>query len=165
MEPFSGQLGAEKTYDEKDDQFLLGLCGRSMMEFFSRKSRLEEAMALKPAIFVTKDGRRFQNRRDEAYFERDRKFPLDLFYEGEGRIWAAAMSGRDFMAVLVRKGMERKTALSQWEMVYPDTGSLGGGAGEFQPGPVYPVRFLGTWMVPTRDGEQLAADMEALLPQ
>ena len=159
LDPFSGQLGAEKIYEAEDDRFLSGLCGRSMMEFFSRKAQLEEAMAQKPEIFVTKDGRRFQNRRDEAYFERDRKFPLDLFYEGEGRIWAAAMSGRDFMAFLVRKGMERKTILAQWEEAYPDSGKLGPLSGEFQPGPLRPVRFLGTWMVPTRDGEKLATDV------
>ena len=66
LDPLSGQLGAEKIYEAEDDQFLSGLCGRSMMEFFSRKAQLEEAMAQKPEIFVTKDRRRFQNRRHEA---------------------------------------------------------------------------------------------------
>ena len=158
LDPFTGHLGEKKPYGAEDDQFFEELCSRSLMEFFCTRAELEKEIAKKPEQFVTKEGRRFQNRRGEAYIERDRKFPMDLFYE-EGSIYAAAMSGRDFLAVLVRKGMERKTALSQWEMVYPDTGSLGGGAGEFQPGPVYPVRFLGTWMVPTRDGEQMATDV------
>lgn len=161
----TGTLQEKKPFGAEEDAFLQGLCSRSIRAFFDLKAEMEQKMDSEPEEFLTKDGRRFQNRRNASYIERDRKFPMDLFYRREGsergkmgacRIYAVGMSGRDFMALLVKKGMERETVLADWERDYPDTGCF---EEALQPGPVYPVQFLGTWMVPTRDKERLATDV------
>ena len=64
------------------------------------------------------DGERFTNRRRESYIQRDKKFPMDLFYEN-GKIWAVLMSGRDYTGILVKEGMEENTVLKIWDEVYP----------------------------------------------
>ena len=66
------------------------------------------------------------------------------------------MCARDVTSVLVKKGMERRTVLRDWKEVYP---GMTEEDGEYQPGPVYGVKAAGTFMVPTRDGEQLATDV------
>ena len=66
------------------------------------------------------------------------------------------MCARDVTSVLVKKGMEHRTVLRDWKEVYP---GMTEEDGEYQPGPVYGVKAAGTFMVPTRDGEQLATDV------
>lgn len=140
----TGRLGEEKPFGEKENEFLQKLCSRSIAYLFEKKAAYEEKIAQKQETFIL-DGARFTDRRGEAYIQRDKKFPTDLFYEN-GKIWAVLMSGRDYTAVLVREGMEERTILKAWEEVYPDRRCFG-------------VRFLGTDFVKTRDGERLASDV------
>ena len=140
----TGRLGEEKPFGEKENEFLQKLCSRSIAYLFEKKAAYEEKIAQKQETFIL-NGARFTDRRGEAYIQRDKKFPTDLFYEN-GKIWAVLMSGRDYTAVLVREGMEERTILKAWEEVYPDRRCFG-------------VRFLGTDFVKTRDGERLASDV------
>lgn len=140
---------------EENDAFFKVLCNRSMLSFFQHRKEYESKMSSAPEVFVTENGQRFQARRGEAYFQRDIKFPMDLFHQG-GVIFAVVMSGRDYTAVLVKKGMERQTPVALWEQVFPGTIADGD---EYQPGPCFPIRMLGTFQVPTRDGEKLATDV------
>ena len=140
----TGRLGEEKPFGEKENEFLQKLCSRSIAYLFEKKAAYEEKIAQKQETFIL-DGARFTDRRGEAYIQRDKKFPTDLFYEN-GKIWAVLMSGRDYTAVLVREGMEERTILRAWDEVYPDRRCFG-------------VRFLGTDFVKTRDGERLASDV------
>lgn len=144
LEIETGCLGEEAPFGEKENEFLQKLCSRSIAGFFEKKAAYEEKIAQEPEAF-TLDGERFTNRRKESYIQRDKKFPMDLFYEN-GKIWAVLMSGRDYTGVLVREGMEDRTVLKIWDEVYPDRRCFG-------------VRFMGTESVKTRDGELLAADV------
>ena len=96
----TGRLGEEKPFGEKENEFLQKLCSRSIAYLFEKKAAYEEKIAQKQETFIL-DGARFTDRRGEAYIQRDKKFPTDLFYEN-GKIWAVLMSGRDYTAVLVR---------------------------------------------------------------
>lgn len=140
----TGCLGEEKAFKEEENSFFQGLCSRDIRGFFSKKERYEEEISRGKEGFVL-NGERFTRRREEAYVLRDRKFPLDLFYEN-GKIWAVLMSGRDYTGVLVKEGLEERTVLSRWTKAYPDENSFG-------------VCFCGTEMVQTRDGESLASDV------
>lgn len=151
----SGTWSEKCTYTEEADAEFKTLCSRSILNFFKEKAEYESKIALEPASFITESGEEFTNRRGESYIQRNKKFPMDLFYDENG-IYAVLMSGRDYTAVLVQKGRERRTALSYWENVYPGETEKDG---EYQPGPVYPVVFHGTFQVPTRDGELLATDV------
>lgn len=140
----TGNLGEERPFGETENVFLQKLCSRSIAGFFEKKAACEEKIAQEPEVF-TLDGERFTNRRRESYIQRDKKFPMDLFYEN-GKIWAVLMSGRDYTGILVKEGMEENTVLKIWDEVYPDRQCFG-------------VRFLGTEFVKTRDGEMLASDV------
>ena len=140
----TGRLGEEKTFGETENEFLQKLCSRRIAGFFEKKAAYEEKAAQEPESF-TLYGERFTNRRGESYIQRDRKFPMDLFYKN-GTIWAVLMSGRDYTGVLVKEGMEEHTILHAWDEVYPDRRCFG-------------VRFMGTDFVKTRDGEKLALDV------
>lgn len=143
------------AYTEESDIEIGILCSRSILNFFKNKAEYESKIASEPVSFVTESGDKFTNRRGESYIQRHKTFPIDLFYDGAG-IYAVLMSGRDYTAVLVKKGQERRTVLADWEKVYPGKSEKDG---EYQPGPVYPVGFRGTFQVPTRDGELLATDV------
>ena len=113
----TGNLGEERPFGEKENVFLQKLCSRSIAGFFEKKAAYEEKIAQEPEVF-TLDGERFTNRRSESYIQRDKKFPMDLFYEN-GKIWAVLMSGRDYTGILVKEGMEENTVLKIWDEVYP----------------------------------------------
>lgn len=151
----SGEWSERIPFTEKEDEEFSGLCGRSILGFFRRKKEYETEIAAKHEVFTTESQEIFTKRREDSYIQRSKKFPMDLFYDEEG-IYSVLMSGRDFTAVLVKKGMEKRTVLSRWEEVYPGESETDG---EFQPGMVYPVDFIGSFRVPTRDGEQLATDV------
>ncbi len=142
-------------YTDRENAEFMGLCSRNIQGFFENKTEYEAQIASHPKVFTTKNNEEFSKRRGEAYIQRHKKFPMDLFYDEDG-IYSVLMSGRDYMAVLVKKGQERRTVLSRWEQVYPGKAERDG---EFQPGPVWPVKFQGTFWVPTRDGEKLATDV------
>ena len=76
----TGNLGEERPFGEKENVFLQKLCSRSIAGFFEKKAACEEKIAQEPEVF-TLDGERFTNRRRESYIQRDKKFPMDLFYE------------------------------------------------------------------------------------
>lgn len=143
------------AYTEESDKELKTLCSRSILHFFREKAEYESKIASEPVSFITENGDEFTNRRGESYIQRNKTFPMDLFYDETG-IYAVLMSGRDYTAVLVKKGQERRTVLADWEKVYPEKSEKDG---EYQPGPVYPVELRGTFQVPTRDGELLATDV------
>lgn len=151
----SGAWTEWQTFTEAEDAEFAVLCSRSILDFFHKKEEYEQWIAKKPQSFTTEDQEIFSKRGEDSYIQRSKKFPKDLFYDSDG-IYSVVMSGRDYTAVLVKKGMEKRTVLSAWEEVYPEKTEENG---EYQPGPVYGVTFLGTFMVPTRDGEQLATDV------
>ena len=157
LDPETGKLCPRASYGETDEVFFAGLCSRSLREFFQHRREYEEQIAGRPESFTTKGGEVFSRRRQDSYIQRRRKFPKDLFYGKEG-IYAVCMSGRDYAAVLVLDGFEQQTVLKKWSQVYPEI-SEGGDGKKNQPAPVHPVRFLGTFFVPTRDGERLATDV------
>ena len=140
----TGCLDEEHIFGERENEFLKKLCSRSIAGFFERKAAYEEQISQKPEEFRL-NGERFTDRRGESYIQRDKKFPMDLFYKN-GKIWAVLMSGRDYTGVLVKEGMEDRTILKFWDEIYPDRRCLG-------------VHFLGTERVKTRDGEMLASDV------
>lgn len=150
-----GTFGPRSPFGEEADIYLGRLCSRSLLGFFEKKKEYETFLLEEPASFVTAGGEEFANRRGTSYIQRRKKFPMDLFYDGEG-IYGVLMAGRDFLAVLVRKGREADLGLKAWEQVYPGNPWRDG---EYQPGPVWPVHFQGTFQVPTRDGELLATDV------
>ena len=133
----------------------LRCCAISLLTFFGRKKEYEQQIADSPETFTTTEGERFARRGEDSYIERGIKFPKDFFYDEDG-IYSVIMCARDVTSVLVKKGMERRTVLRDWKEVYP---GMTEEDGEYQPGPVYGVKAAGTFMVPTRDGEQLATDV------
>ena len=133
----------EAVTEEKDAYFKI-LCSRSISEFFKNKEEYEAGIQNGEPEFWTSGGERFTNRRKESYFQREQKFPKDLFYE-DGKIYAVLMSGRDYAAVLVKDGLEDRTILAKWKELFRE--------------PVQAVQFLGTFYVDTRDGEKLATDV------
>ncbi|MDO5416342.1 MAG: CocE/NonD family hydrolase [Lachnospiraceae bacterium] len=151
----TGEWSEFLPFTPETDQFFRSLCSRSVLEFFQKHAEYETLMSQEPMSFATDDGDSYTRRRRESYFQRNRKFPKDLFYEN-GQIYAVLMPGRDYAAVLVKKGCESQTVLRQWQTVYPEQKSE---EEDFQPGPVFPVSFHGTFLVPTRDQEQLATDV------
>ena len=150
----TGKWTPWRPFSEEDDQAFALLCNRSLLGFFGRKKEYEEKIAERPETFATKE-ESFARRGDDSYIQRGIKFPKDLFYDDDG-IYSVVMCARDVTAVLVKKGRERETVLRDWEDVYPGSTEEDG---EYQPGPVYGVEAAGTFMVPTRDGEQLATDV------
>lgn len=102
----TGCLGEEKAFKEEENSFFQRLCSRDIRGFFSKKERYEEEISRGKEGFVL-NGERFTRRREEAYVLRNRKFPLDLFYEN-GKIWAVLMSGRDYTGVLVKEAWRRE---------------------------------------------------------
>lgn len=140
--------------DEEDEQFSV-LCSRSILSFFRNRKEYDERISGRPESFTTESGETFARRRDDSYYQRFKTFPMDLFFDTEG-VCYVLMSGRDYTAVLVKKGMERQAVLADWEKIFPGKTEEDG---EYQPGPVYAVECRGTFMVPTRDGEKLATDV------
>lgn len=155
LDELEGCMRDRAAFLEEEDAYFSGLCSRSIMGFFRQKKEYEEKIRTSVSAFTTAAGEKFTRRGNDSYIQREKKFPVDLFYEN-GEIYAVCMSGRDYMAVLVKKGMEEKTILSRWKEVYPEGTTKDG---EYQVGPVYPVRFLGSFGVGTRDGETLATDV------
>lgn len=144
LDPAKGVLKAPVSFTEQEDQFLMKLCSRSILSFFQNKREYEMQISANPLEFTTTNGEHFTCRRGESYYQRNQKFPKDLFFEGN-HIYAVLMSGRDFCAVLVREGWENRTILSEWTAV--------------QTGSIHPVTGPYTYQVLTRDGEQLATDV------
>ncbi len=151
----TGKWAPWRPFSAEDDQAFAKLCNRSLLTFFGRKREYEQQIAERPETWTTREGESFARRGKDSYIERGIKFPKDLFYDEDG-IYSVVMCARDSTAVLVKKGMERRTVLRDWEDVYPEMTEEDG---EYQPGPVYGVRAAGTFMVPTRDGEHLATDV------
>lgn len=152
---FTATWSEPVPFTQDADTFFLQLCSRSVLDFFQNRAEYEVLLKNEPADFVTGNGEQYTNRRNEAYFQRHKKFPRDLFYEN-GSIYAVLMPGRDYAAVLVKKGLETKTVLKQWQHVYPAQDAE---ETEFQPGCIFPVGRPKTYRIPTRDGETLAADV------
>ena len=134
----------KETFTEESDDFFKKLCSRSLLDFFKNKKEYEEKISEGADEFTASSGETFSNRMNEVYFQRQKKFPKDLFYDEDG-IYAVLMSGRDFAAVLVKNGEEDRTILSRWKKAFPE--------------PPAAVNFLGTFFVDTRDGEKLATDV------
>ncbi|HIX15459.1 MAG TPA: CocE/NonD family hydrolase [Candidatus Hungatella pullicola] len=149
----TGVFEEKRPYREEDDKAFGELCSRSLSLFFKNRKEYEQKALSLPREFTTESGEEFTLRKSGEYFQRRKKFPFDLLFR-DGKIYGVLMSGRDSCAVLVKKGMERQTPLSLWEEVYGNQEK-----GEFQPGPVYLVKFHGTFVVNTRDKEQLATDV------
>lgn len=151
----SGNWSDWSLFTDKEDGEFAVLCRRSILNFFRNKEEYETKIQEQPESFTTKNQEVFTKRQNTSYFQRNKSFPLDLFYDQDG-IYSVVMCGRDYTALLIRKGMESKTILTDWETLYPgDTEK----DGEHQPGPVYTVESKGTFWVPTRDGEKLATDV------
>ena len=142
-------LESARPAREEDWDFFQALCSRRLSFFFQERHSLEAAIEKEPDSFHMESGELFTRRRQDSYIQREKKFPMDLFYDREGtpgeRIYAVSMTCRDSCAVLVRDGREQDTVLKKW--------------GDALSAPVSPVRFAGTFAVPTRDGEFLAADV------
>lgn len=155
LDVYTGQWGQEKPFTREESLYFQKLCSRDLLEFFEEKREYEENIRKAPAEFVTAKGEEFTCRRGESYFQRNRKFPKDLFFDEDG-IYAVLMSSRDTTGVLVKKGREKKTVLKEWEKVYPRQNP---DCDQFQPGPVWPVSRPETFYVDTRDGEKLATDV------
>lgn len=140
----TGEWLCRVKYTKEEDSYFQQFCSRSLSEFFEKKEEYERKIQEGKEEFETIDGERFTNRRNESYFQRDKKFPKDLFYEN-GAIYAVLMSGRDYAAVLVKDGEEQRTILVKWMEAFRE--------------PVEPVHMHGTFFVETRDGEKLATDV------
>lgn len=153
--PGSGGWGGWIPFTDEEDKEFSVLCSRSILSFFHHKKEYDEGIFTRPESFTTEGGETFTRRRKDSYFQRFKTFPMDLFYDTDG-ICSVLMSGRDYTAVLVKKGMERRTVLADWEKIFPGATQKDG---EYQPGPVFAVETRGTFMVPTRDGEKLAKDV------
>lgn len=153
LAPETGKLGEKKVFDKETDQFFQELCGRSLLSFFAGQEEYEQLASENPKEFTTEKGEVFSLRRTGEYIQRYQKFPKDLFFQ-DGKIYAVMMSGRDTCGILVRKQKEFLTPLAEWEALYPSLSENG-----VQSGTVYSVKFLGTFQVPTRDGETLATDV------
>lgn len=97
--------------------------------------------------FLTPKGELFEQKDDNAYVQRNIKFPKDLVTRpGAGDTVAAFVTPyRDQCAVLVRDGEEDSTVLKQWT--------------RYNESPLYMVRPPVTVMMPMRDGVRLAADI------
>lgn len=121
----------KETFTEESDDFFKKLCSRSLLDFFKNKKEYEEKISEGADEFTASSGETFSNRRNEVYFQRQKKFPKDLFYDEDG-IYAVLMSGRDFAAVLVKNGEEDRTILSRWKKAFPE--------------PPAAVNFLGTFL-------------------
>lgn len=155
----TGLFGERKKFGKEEDEWFRGLCSRSLLSFFEKRAAWEALMEGGPEEFLTKEGERFFRRTDGSYIQREKKFPFDLFCDEEGEVrrgegkkrlsvYAVCMAGRDFCGVLVRAGMEGRTILREWKQ------ELGSAFGQARP-----VRFFGSFFVPTRDGERLATDV------
>ena len=155
LDVYTGQWGQEKPFTREESLYFQKLCSRDLLEFFEEKREYEENIRKAPTEFVTAKGEEFTCRRGESYFQRNRKFPKDLFFDEDG-IYAVLMSSRDTTGVLVKKGWEKKTVLKEWEKVYPRQNP---DCDQFQPGPVWPMSRPETFYVDTRDGEKLATDV------
>lgn len=144
MDLMSGKLQEKEVFTEETDRYFMQFCSRSLMSFFRNKKEYEEMIQSGVKETTLSCGETFTRRRNEAYYQRNKKFPKDLFFE-DGRIYALYMSCREYHSLLVREGYEEKTILAQWKKVYPEEP-----AG---------VKALGTFFVETRDGEKLATDV------
>lgn len=144
LDAVQGEWLSKEKFTSEEDSYFVKLCSRSMFDFFQGKKEYENLIKKGEKEFTTSKGEKFTNRRNEAYFQREKKFPKDLFYDEDG-IYAVLMSGRDYAAVLVKDGEEDRTILLKWKQTYAE-----------EPAKVCP---LGTFFVETRDGEKLATDV------
>ncbi len=144
LDCMSGEWLPKSELTKEMDDYFRNFCSRSLAEFFERQEEYEEKIRKGEKEFVTSYGERFTNRREESYFQREQKFPKDLFYEN-GEIYAVLMSGRDYAAVLVKDGYEERTILARWMEMFRE--------------PIETVHVHGTFFVETRDGEKLATDV------
>lgn len=144
LDCLTGKWFSEREYTKEEDVYFQKFCSRSLLGFFEKKAEYEANIQEGKEEFVTADGERFTNRRKESYFQREQKFPKDLFYEN-GEIYAVLMSGRDYAAVLVKDGYEERTILARWMEMFRE--------------PIETVHVHGTFFVETRDGEKLATDV------
>lgn len=140
-----------------EDDFYSALCSRSLKTILE-KLDIYQTVTDSHMDEITVDNEIFTKCRDGSYIQRIIKFPKKLVAQN-GVLYGVLMSGRDYGAVLVKKGYESMTFLTQWTELYSEHHF----SDEFSPGPIYPVHFHGTFMVETRDKEQLATDV--YLPQ
>ena len=68
----------KETFTEESDDFFKKLCSRSLLDFFKNKKEYEEKISEGADEFTASSGETFSNRRNEVYFQRQKKFPKDL---------------------------------------------------------------------------------------
>ena len=156
LDVFTNTFNREEPFH--NDDFYEVLCRRKIRRFFESLPEYEAHAGAGEERFTTSKGQVFTRRLNgdglqaneaymhdscihDSYIQREVKFPLDL-YVSDGQLYAVQMSGRDYTGVLVLDGMEEHTILKEWS-----------------DRPVCAVRFAGTHMVPTADGELLASDV------
>ena len=80
LDVYTGQWGQEKPFTQEESLYFQKLCSRDLLEFFREKKVYEENISKTLADFTTAGGEEFTCRRGECYFQRNRKFPKDLFF-------------------------------------------------------------------------------------
>lgn len=91
------------------------------------------------------EGERYTSGDGVHYLQRDVKFPNNKLME-EGRLIAVYCPVRELAAVLVEEGFEDRTVLKLWREAWPDE-------------KLCPVKYLGMFDVPMRDGIRLSTDV------
>ena len=140
----TGVLGARGAMNEENAEWFARRYQFSPAAFFEGLSAWNEAFAGGGSP-VSCGGSRYDRRPDGFYAQREARFPKDILF-ADGAVRAQLCSNGNGTTVLVQDGWEARTPAGAWLAYAPAE-------------PACPVRALGTFMVPARDGVRLATDV------
>lgn len=140
----AGVLGARGAMNEENAEWFARRYQFSPAAFFEGLSAWNEAFAGGGSP-VSCGGSRYDRRPDGFYAQREARFPKDILF-ADGAVRAQLCSNGNGTTVLVQDGWEARTPAGAWLAYAPAE-------------PACPVRALGTFMVPARDGVRLATDV------
>ena len=140
----TGVLGARGAMNEENAEWFARRYQFSPAAFFEGLSAWNEAFA-DGGSPVSCGGSRYDRRPDGFYAQREARFPKDILF-ADGAVRAQICSNGNGTTVLVQDGWEARTPAGAWLAYAPAE-------------PACPVRALGTFMVPARDGVRLATDV------
>ena len=133
----TGVLGARGAMNEENAEWFARRYQFSPAAFFEGLSAWNEAFA-DGGSPVSCGGSRYDRRPDGFYAQREARFPKDILF-ADGAVRAQICSNGNGTTVLVQDGWEARTPAGAWLAYAPAE-------------PACPVRALGTFMVPARDG-------------
>lgn len=142
---FNNEWMKEKVLTDEDILKYENLYAINLKNLSNRLDELNKIFINKKSEVTTSWGAIYHKSNDCLWVERNKKFPLDVLII-DNKTVGFIITTRECCNILIKEGYEDYTPLKLWkkETISKDQ---------------YGVKFMGTFMVPMRDGVKLATDV------